>query len=102
MTTDTAGAARPPLKEAPPWDLVLKRNFVERLKQEKHPLEIRNEVPRLIEEGYEHISEDDVARLQWRGLYPDKPKVATFMMRVKIAGGVPTPPQLRAIGEIAN
>jgi len=96
------GAERPPLKEAPPWDLVLKRNYVERLKQEKFPLDIRDELPRLIEEGYERISEDDVVRLQWWGLYHDKPKVGTFMMRIKIAGGVLTPTQLRTIGEIAN
>src|ERR671932_1938195 len=102
MTTTPTQPERPPLKEAPPWDLVLKRNFVERLKAEKHPLKIRDEVPRLIEEGYEHLSEDDVVRLQWWGLYHDKPKVGTFMMRVKIAGGILAPAQLRAIGEIAN
>src|SRR2546421_230821 len=95
-------APRAALKEAPPWDLVLKRNFVERLKREKFPLDVRDELPRLIEEGYERISEDDVVRLQWWGLYHDKPKVGTFMMRVKIAGGVLAPAQLRAIGEIAN
>lgn len=93
---------RPPLKEAPPWDLVLRRNFVERLKREKFPLEIRDELPRLIEEGYERISEDDVVRLQWWGLYHDKPKVGTFMMRVKIAGGVLSASQLRAVGQIAD
>ncbi|MGH2366593.1 MAG: nitrite/sulfite reductase [Chloroflexota bacterium] len=93
---------RPPLKEPPSWDLILKRNFVERLKREKFPLEIRDDLPRLIDEGYERISEEDVVRLQWWGLYHDKPKVGTFMMRVKIAGGVLTPPQLRAIGEIAD
>jgi len=69
MTTETPNTERPPLKEAPPWDLVLKRNFVERLKREKFPLEIRDEVPRLIEEGYERISEDDVVRLQWWELF---------------------------------
>src|SRR3954454_20622330 len=102
MTTTPTQPVRLALKEAPPWDLVLKRNFVERLKRKKHPLEIRDEVPRLIEEGYEHISEEDVVRLQWWGLYHDKPKVGTFMMRVKIAGGILTGPQLRAIGDIAD
>jgi ferredoxin-nitrite reductase len=95
-------APRPPLKDPPSLDLILKRNFVERLKREKFPLEIRDELPRLIEEGYERISEEDVVRLQWWGLYHDKPKVGTFMMRVKIAGGVLRPAQLRAIGDIAH
>ena len=94
--------ARPALKEAPPWDLVLKRNFVERLKQEKAPLDIRADLPRLIDEGYERISEDDVVRLQWWGLYHDKPKVGTFLLRIKIAGGVLTPTQLRTIGTLSQ
>ncbi len=100
--TATEQSPRAPLKEAPAWDLVLKRNFVERLKQEKAPLGVRDELPRLIEEGYERVAEEDVVRLQWWGLYHDKPKVGTFMMRIKIAGGVLEPTQLRAIGELAD
>jgi len=95
-------SARPPLREPPSWDLVLKRNYVERLKRERFPLDVRDDLPRLIDEGYEKVSEEDVVRLQWWGLYHDKPKVGTFMMRVKIAGGILTGPQLRAIGDIAD
>ncbi len=83
---------RPPLREAPAWDLVLKRNYMERLKRDKFPLDIREELPRLIEQGYEQASEEDIVRFQWWGLYHDKPKVGTFMLRVKIAGGVLSPP----------
>jgi ferredoxin-nitrite reductase len=93
---------RPPLREAPSWDLVLKRNYVERLKREKFPLDVRADLPQLIEEGYERVSEEDVVRLQWWGLYHDKPKIGTFMMRIKIAGGVLTPVQVRTIGDIAD
>src|SRR5262249_43731775 len=39
---------------------------------------------------------------QWWGLYHDKPKVGYFMMRVKIANGILTAPQLRTIGEISQ
>jgi sulfite reductase beta subunit-like hemoprotein len=92
---------RPPLREAPAWELVLKRNYMERLKRDKFPLDIREELPQLIQQGYEQASEEDIVRFQWWGLYHDKPKVGTFMLRVKIAGGVLSPPQLRAIGEIA-
>jgi sulfite reductase beta subunit-like hemoprotein len=102
VATDAAPAALPPLKEPPSRELILKRNFVERLKAEQFPLEIRNDLPRLIREGYEGISEDDVVRLQWWGLYHDKPKIGTFMLRVKIAGGVLEPAQLRAIGGLAE
>jgi sulfite reductase beta subunit-like hemoprotein len=88
--------------DIPSWDLVLKRNSIERMKQEKFPLDIIYELPQLIAVGYEAIPEEDIVRLQWWGLYHDKPKVGTFMMRIKIAGGYLTPQKLRAIGEIAN
>jgi ferredoxin-nitrite reductase len=84
------------------WELVLKRNPVERLKQEKSPLGILGELPALIASGYERIAEEDVVRLKWWGLYHDKPKVGTFMLRIKLPGGLLTPAQLRAIGEIST
>jgi sulfite reductase beta subunit-like hemoprotein len=93
---------RPGLREEPTWDLVVKRNYVERLKREKFPLDVRNDLPELIEQGYENISEEDIVRLQWWGLYHDKPKVGTFMMRIKIPNGILSPQKLRTIGEISN
>jgi ferredoxin-nitrite reductase len=84
------------------WELVLKRNPVERIKQEKAPLGIRDELPALIAAGYENVAEEDVVRLQWWGLYHDKPKVGTFMLRVKLPSGHLTPAKLRTIGEVAN
>src|SRR5436309_2636801 len=84
------------------WELVLKRNPVERLKQEKSPLGILGELPALIADGYERMAEEDVVRLKWWGLYHDKPKVGTFMLRIKLAGGRASPSGLRAIGEISN
>src|SRR5579859_5974080 len=84
------------------WELVLKRNPVERLKQDKSPLGILGELPALIADGYERMAEEDMVRLKWWGLYHDKPKVGTFMLRIKLPGGLLTPAQLRAIGEISN
>src|SRR5947209_7925342 len=84
------------------WELVLKRNPVERLKQDKSPLGILGELPALIAAGYERIPEEDIVRLKWWGLYHDKPKIGTFMLRVKVPGGILAPDQLRAIGEISN
>jgi ferredoxin-nitrite reductase len=84
------------------WELVLKRNPVERLKQEKSPLGILGELPALIANGYERMPEEDMVRLKWWGLYHDKPKVGTFMLRIKLPGGLLTPAQLRAIGEIST
>lgn len=82
-------------------DLVLKRNPRERLKQEKMPLNIIHELPQLIEKGYEEIPEEDMVRLQWYGLYHDKPRVGTFMMRIKIPNGILTPRKLRTIGGLS-
>ena len=61
-----------------------------------------DELPALIAAGYEQVAEEDIVRLKWWGLYHDKPKIGTFMLRVKIPGGILRPPQLRAIGEISN
>src|ERR671923_191264 len=95
---------RPTRTEKPEatWELVLKRNSVERLKQEKSPLGMLDELPALIAAGYENVPEEDLVRLKWWGLYHDKPKVGTFMLRVKLPSGYLTPAKLRAIGEVAN
>jgi ferredoxin-nitrite reductase len=89
-------------RAAPDWDLVRKRNNVEKLKYEKHPLAILDEVPELGELDYNDVSEEDMVRFQWYGLYHDKPKVGLMMLRIKIPGGLLTPDQLRVIGELSN
>ena len=60
-----------PTRAAPDWDLVLKRNNVERLKRDKFPLEIKNEIDELAQKNYLDISEEDMVRFQWYGLYQD-------------------------------
>jgi sulfite reductase beta subunit-like hemoprotein len=86
----------------PDWEQVRKRNFVERLKHEKGGLAVIHDLPAMIAAGYEAVPEEDMVRLQWYGLYHDKPKLGYFMMRVKVPGGVLTPARLRTIGEIAQ
>jgi ferredoxin-nitrite reductase len=93
-----AVAQKPP----PDWELVYKRNPVERLKRDKAPLGIREELPALIAQGYENVAEEDIVRLQWWGLYHDKPKIGTFMLRVKVPAGQISPAHLRAVGEVSN
>ena len=87
---------------APTWETVYERNSVERIKRDKPPLGIREELPALIAAGYERMPEEDIVRLQWWGLYHDKPKIGTFMLRVKIPSGIVEPAKLRAIGEVSN
>jgi sulfite reductase beta subunit-like hemoprotein len=97
-----ASARTRPPAPPPDWQLVYKRNPVERIKRDKSPLGILDELPALIAAGYEQVPEEDMVRLKWWGLYHDKPKVGTFMLRIKLPGGRVTPRGLRAIGEISN
>jgi sulfite reductase beta subunit-like hemoprotein len=90
------------LAEPPSLELVLKRNPVERLKREKSPLGMLGELPALIAAGYEQVPEEDLVRLKWWGLYHDKPKIGTFMLRIKLPAGRATPEQLRTIGELST
>src|SRR5580765_4088957 len=91
----------PASRAAPDWDLVLKRNNVERLKRDKFPLEIKNEIDELAQKNYLDISEEDMVRFQWYGLYQDKPKVGYFMLRVKAPSGIMTAAQYRVLGELS-
>src|SRR5579864_7893301 len=95
-------AAAAAARAAPDWDLVLKRNNIEKLKREKFPLEIVNELEELGERNYLDISEEDMVRFQWYGLYQDKPKVGYFMLRIKAPSGILTARQYRAIGELSQ
>ena len=59
------------------------------------------ELPALIAAGYEQVPEEDLVRLKWWGLYHDKPKIGTFMLRIKLPAGRVTPEQLQAVGELS-
>ncbi|MGH7907712.1 MAG: nitrite/sulfite reductase [Candidatus Binataceae bacterium] len=91
-----------PERKAQPWEVILKRNSVERLKRDLFPTELAGQWNRLTDTSYEKLPEEDIVRLQWFGLYHDKPKIGTFMMRVKIAGGILRPVALRTIGGLAE
>jgi len=103
MTSPAPRVRRPRTQRpAPDWDQVYARNSLERLKRDRPPARVREELPELIARGYEDIAEEDMVRLHWWGLGHDKPKVGSFMVRVKVAGGLLTPAQLRGIGTIAR
>jgi len=90
------------IRPAPAWETILKRNSVERLKHELFPTELANQWERVAGTSYEKLPEEDIVRLQWFGLYHDKPKIGGFMMRVKIPSGILTAEGLGTIGEIAE
>ncbi len=81
---------------------VLRRNSVERLKAEKHPYDVIHDLAAFGELPYEAIPEEDILRLQWYGLYHDKPKVGHFMLRVKLPNGRLTATQLAVVGRLSR
>lgn len=81
---------------------IIERNPREKLKVDKHPLDIMEDLPRLIRDGYDKTPEEDLVRLQWYGLYHDKPRIGYFLLRIKLPGGMLSPKQLREIGSLAK
>ncbi|MDQ2731912.1 MAG: nitrite/sulfite reductase [Armatimonadota bacterium] len=98
---DGTQSAAPTVAPKLTYEDILKRNPTERLKNEKHPLDVLQDLPALMAMPYEDIPEDDILRLQWYGLYHDKPKIGSFMLRVKIPNGILSPTKLREIGQIS-
>jgi ferredoxin-nitrite reductase len=82
-----------------------KLNQVERWKEARHPLEVKQAIlERYAFEGPASIAKVDgeMERLKWVGLYPQRQGGDAFMLRIKIPGGRLTAPQVRLIGEIAD
>jgi sulfite reductase beta subunit-like hemoprotein len=74
----------------------------EHLKQAKDGLDTWDDIARFAKEGYSSISEEDMTRLRWYGIYEQKPNEGHFMWRIKLPGGRLTPAQLRIIGRLAQ
>ncbi|TVY09363.1 nitrite/sulfite reductase [Paenibacillus cremeus] len=80
-----------------------KLNKMELVKLEKDGLDvIRTIIEKYATEGYDSITEDDMNRFKWAGVYQQKPNNGHFMMRVRINSGVMTTDQARAIAAIAK
>lgn len=77
-------------------------NKVEKFKKEKDSLEIKNDLARFAQEGWESISEDDVQRLKWYGLFLRKPTPGYFMLRVRIPNGLTYSHQVKTLADIAD
>ncbi len=75
----------------------------ERIKLEKAaPLVWNDIVENYAKNGFDAISEDDMERFKWVGVYQQKPKDGHFMMRLKIVGGIVSTTQLRGVSHIAR
>jgi ferredoxin-nitrite reductase len=83
-------------------------NTVEQWKQEKHPLDVIDDVIEYAEEGLsfdeieERAGDGEWERLKWAGLYAHGVQRGYFMVRTKVPGGKLTPEQAQVIGDVAD
>ena len=79
-------------------------NKVEKIKLERHPLEVRDAVVETYSRrGIQAIDEvpGEYERLKWVGIYPQNQGGNAFMLRIKVPGGVLAPEQAQVIGQMA-
>jgi ferredoxin-nitrite reductase len=81
-----------------------KLNKVEKIKLERHPLEVRQAIIDTYSKDVAAMDEipGEVERLKWVGIYPQKQGGDAFMMRIKLPGGVLKPEQAKVIGKLAT
>ena len=77
-------------------------NRFEQVKAEKDGLDIAKEIPALAHQGWESITEADLERLKWAGVFFRKHTPGFFMMRVRITNGISHATQLRCLAAIAG
>ncbi|GMV50276.1 ferredoxin--nitrite reductase [Nitrospirales bacterium NOB] len=77
-------------------------NKIEAIKNEHDGLAVGERIAHFAKAGWESISEADVQRLKWYGLFLRNPTPGHFMLRVRLPGGQGNGAQLRALAEIAS
>ncbi len=77
-------------------------NKIEVLKAEKDGLDIKENISRFAELGWEAISEEDIQRLKWHGIFLRNPTPGFFMIRVRIPGGRTTSKQMQTLAYLAK
>jgi ferredoxin-nitrite reductase len=77
-------------------------NKIELIKTEKDGLKIKSDIQCFAKEGWESISEEDIQRLKWYGLFLRNPTPGFFMLRVRIPNGFSFSHQVKALASIAQ
>src|SRR2546428_14065134 len=79
-------------------------NPIEEYKQTKHgnPLLIREDLPGLINDGWEALWPGDKELLKWIGVFFRKPTPGKFMLRIRMSNGFFTSLQLAAITDLST
>src|SRR3984885_5831094 len=62
-------------------------------------LRVREQLPRLIGQGYESLTTSEKDLLKWVGVFFRKPTPGRFMMRVRMPNGITNARQLRAVAD---
>src|SRR5436309_8766603 len=79
-------------------------NPIEEYKQSKdgNALRIREDLPRLVTEGWEALTPSDKELLKWVGVFFRKPTPGKFMMRIRMPNGFAASSQLAAIADVSK
>jgi ferredoxin-nitrite reductase len=65
-------------------------------------LRIREDLPRVVEQGYEVLTPEQKQLLKWVGVFFREPTPGRFMMRIRMPNGFTNSRQLRAIAEVSR
>ena len=79
-----------------------KINAAEVLKREKNGLDVINDIPNYIRNGWESIPPNERDRLKWVGVFYRKQTPGAFMMRLRMSSGFSNAEQFRVIAEISE
>lgn len=77
-------------------------NRIEELKRERDGLDIGKKIETFAHQGWETISDGDVERLKWYGIFLRKHTPGFFMMRIRIPNGIVSAEQARALAQISR
>ncbi len=81
----------------------VKLNKIEKVKQAKHGLDIKEEIEKFAHKGWEAMEEDDlVIRLKWLGIFFRPVTPGKFMLRLRTPNGILNSNQLRTFAEIID
>ena len=89
-------------EESPALKRKAKINAAEVLKQQKNGLEVINDIPNYIRNGWESIPPNERDRLKWVGVFYRKQTPGAFMMRLRMSSGFSNAEQFRVIAEISE
>jgi ferredoxin-nitrite reductase len=65
-------------------------------------LRVREQLPRLVGQGYESLTNSERDLLKWVGVFFRKPTPGKFMMRIRMPNGFTSSIQLRALADLSR